>query len=74
MASHSILDAQFIAQDIKKFIIQAPVIAEKRHPGQFVIIRLSEEGERVPLTIVDSDPEHGTITLIVQGVGKSTRS
>ena len=73
MASHSILDAQFIAQDIKKFVIQAPVIAEKRHPGQFVIIRLSEEGERVPLTIVDSDPEQGTITLIVQGVGKSTR-
>ena len=73
MASHHILDAQFIAQDIKKFVIQAPVIAEKRHPGQFVIIRLSEEGERVPLTIVDSDPEQGTITLIVQGVGKSTR-
>ncbi|MBG0786672.1 MAG: sulfide/dihydroorotate dehydrogenase-like FAD/NAD-binding protein, partial [Anaerolineaceae bacterium] len=73
MASHTILDAQFIAQDIKKFVIQAPVIAEKRHPGQFVIIRLSEEGERVPLTIVDSDPEKGSITLIVQGVGKSTR-
>jgi glutamate synthase (NADPH/NADH) small chain len=73
MASHPIHDAQFIAHDIKKFIIHAPVIAEKRHPGQFVIIRLSEEGERVPLTIVDSDPEKGTITLIVQGVGKSTR-
>ncbi len=74
MAVHQILDAQFIAPDIKEFTILAPVIAKKRHPGQFVIIRLSEGGERVPLTIVDSDPEQGTITLIVQGIGKSTKS
>lgn len=74
MASHKIIDADFIAQDIKRFIVEAPVIAAKRHPGQFVIIRLSESGERVPLTIVDSDNQVGTITLIVQGVGKSTRA
>ena len=74
MAIHQILDAQFIAPDVKKFTILAPVIAKKRHPGQFVIIRLSEGGERVPLTIVDSDPDQGTITLIVQGIGKSTKT
>ncbi len=74
MSSHKIVDAEFIAQDVKKFIIEAPVIAKKRHPGQFVIIRLSESGERVPLTIVDSDSQAGTITLIVQGIGKSTKA
>ena len=70
---HKIIHAEFIASGIKKFVISAPVIAQKRHPGQFVIIHLSETGERIPLTIVDSDPETGTITLIVQGIGKSTR-
>jgi len=52
--------------------IVAPKIAKKRKPGQFVIIRLYEEGERIPLTIADADPEKGTITLISQRVGKST--
>ena len=73
MSEHIILDAQFIAPDIKQFIIKAPVIAKKRKPGQFVIIRISDIGERIPLTIVDSDGSTGTITLIVQGIGKSTR-
>ena len=70
---HKIIRAEFVAPDIKRFVIDAPVIAKKRHPGQFIIIHLSETGERIPLTIVDSDPEAGTITLIVQGIGKSTR-
>jgi glutamate synthase (NADPH) small chain len=73
MSQHTILDAQFIAPEIKQFIIQAPVIAKKRKPGQFVIIRISDTGERIPLTIVDSDEAAGTITLIVQGIGKSTQ-
>jgi len=73
MSQHTILDAQFIAPEIKQFIIEAPVIAKKRKPGQFVIIRISDTGERIPLTIVDSDEAAGTITLIVQGIGKSTR-
>jgi len=73
MPKHKIIEAVFIAPDIKRFIILAPVIARKRQPGQFVIVHLSETGERVPLTIVDSDAERGTITLIVQGIGKSTR-
>ena len=73
MSDNRILDTGFIAPDIKRFLIHAPVIARKRLPGQFVIIRISETGERIPLTIVDSDPKAGTITLIVQGIGKSTR-
>jgi len=73
MSEFTISDAQFIAPDIKQFIINAPVIAKKRKPGQFVIIRISDKGERIPLTIVDSDQTTGTITLIVQGIGKSTR-
>lgn len=73
MSEHTILDAHFIAPDIKEFVIHAPVIAKKRKPGQFVIIRISEKGERIPLTIVDSTEDPGTITLIVQGIGKSTR-
>jgi glutamate synthase (NADPH/NADH) small chain len=73
MSEKTILEAHFIAPDIKQFVIHAPVIAKKRQPGQFVIIRISEAGERIPLTIVDSDRAAGTITLIVQGIGKSTK-
>jgi ferredoxin/flavodoxin---NADP+ reductase len=68
-----ILDAQFLAPEIKRFIIQAPRIAKKRKAGQFVILRLHSHGERIPLTIADSDPEKGTITIIVQGIGKTTK-
>ncbi len=73
MLKHKIINTAFIAPEIKKFVIQAPQIARKRHPGQFVIVRVSDTGERIPLTIVDSDDAAGTITLIVQGVGKTTR-
>ena len=52
--------------------IAAPKIAQKRKAGQFVILRLYEEGERLPLTIADADPEKGTITVISQRAGKST--
>ena len=50
-----------------------PAIARKRKAGQFVILRLHAHGERIPLTIADSDPEQGTITIIVQGIGKTTK-
>lgn len=52
--------------------IKAPRIAKKRKAGQFVLLRMNEQGERIPLTIVNSDDEAGTITVIVQEVGKST--
>ncbi len=70
---HKIFSAEWLAPDIRKIILFAPKIAAKRKPGQFVIVHLKDGSERVPLTIVDSNPKDGTITLIVQGVGKSTK-
>ncbi len=55
------------------FELEAPRIAKKAEPGQFVIVRTDEEGERVPLTIADFDREKGTITIIFQEVGASTK-
>ena len=71
---YKIVEAGFLAENIKLFEIEAPQIAKKRQAGQFVIIRLDEHGERIPLTIADSDTQKGTITIIVQGVGKTTRA
>ena len=71
---YEIVKARFLAENIKLFEIAAPKIARKRQAGQFVIIRLDEAGERIPLTIADSDAERGTITIIVQGVGKTTKA
>lgn len=70
---YKIKSAEFLASNIKKFVIEAPKIARKRKAGQFVIVRLDEYGERVPLTIADSNNEEGTITIIVQGIGKTTK-
>ena len=70
---HKIQLAEFLAPNIKRFVIEAPKIALKRKAGQFVIIRLKDGGERIPLTIADSDKEKGTITIIVQGIGKTTK-
>lgn len=68
-----IVAAQFLAPDVKLFRIEAPRIARKRQAGQFIILRIYAEGERIPLTIADSDTAEGTITIIVQGVGKTTK-
>ncbi|RPI73459.1 MAG: sulfide/dihydroorotate dehydrogenase-like FAD/NAD-binding protein [Ignavibacteriales bacterium] len=70
---HKIVSAEFLAPDIKRFRIEAPKIAAKRKAGQFVIIRINENGERIPLTIADSDVNEGTITIIVQGIGYTTK-
>ena len=67
-----IVHAQFIAPGIKRFVIEAPRIARKQRPGQFVIIRVNETGERIPLTIEKSDPEKGTVNIVVQSIGKTT--
>ena len=67
-----IVNAQFIAPGIKRFILEAPRIARKQRPGQFVIIRVMEKGERIPLTIERSDPEKGTVNIVVQSIGKTT--
>ncbi|HXK62381.1 MAG TPA: sulfide/dihydroorotate dehydrogenase-like FAD/NAD-binding protein [Acidobacteriota bacterium] len=69
----SIVEACFVAPEIKKFRIVAPRIARKRKAGHFVLVRVHPKGERVPITIADSDPQSGTITLFVQGIGKTTK-
>lgn len=70
---NKIVEARFIGPDVKLFEIEAPKIAAKRKAGQFIILRVHENGERIPLTIADSNVEKGTITIIVQGIGKSTK-
>ncbi len=68
-----IIKAEFIAPGIKRFVLEAPRIARKQKPGQFVILRIYEEGERIPVTIESSDPARGTISIVVQSVGKTTQ-
>ena len=58
---------------VKLLEIEAPFIAKKAEPGQFIIFRINEDGERIPLTIADYDREKGTVTIIFQEVGKSTK-
>ncbi len=70
---NQIIEARFIGPDIKLFRIVAPKISEKRKPGQFIILRVHERGERIPLTIADSNSDEGTINIIVQGIGKTTK-
>ncbi len=60
------------SERVFKFEVEAPLIARSRKAGHFVIVRVDEKGERIPLTIADSDPQRGTITLVVQAVGVST--
>ncbi len=70
---NEILSKEEIAPNTFRYKIHHPKIARKRRAGQFVIIRMHDGGERVPLTIVDSDPQEGSVTLIFQAVGHSTR-
>lgn len=58
--------------DVFYYKLDAPLISRKARPGQFVIVRISENGERVPLSLADIDPQGGTISLIVMSVGKTT--
>ncbi len=58
--------------DVYYYKLSAPLISKKAHPGQFVIIRLHESGERIPLSLADINPGDGTISLIVMAVGKTT--
>lgn len=69
---YKIVEARIVGLNIKQFEIEAPRIARKQRPGQFVILRLHEKGERIPLTIKSADPGRGTVTIVVQGVGKTT--
>ncbi|MGZ8438576.1 MAG: sulfide/dihydroorotate dehydrogenase-like FAD/NAD-binding protein, partial [Candidatus Limnocylindrales bacterium] len=69
---HLILSADQLSPNVTRLVIEAPRISQIRQPGQFVIVRLGPGAERIPLTIADADPVAGTITLIIQSIGKST--
>ena len=69
---YHIIQTETLAPTVTKLTVEAPLIARKRKAGNFVIVRPTPTGERIPLTIVDSDPDKGTIVIIVQAIGKTT--
>jgi len=69
---YRILHKQVLSNVVKLVVVKAPLVAAKARAGQFVIVRIDQAGERIPLTIADVTPSEGTITLIFQEVGKST--
>ena len=70
---YKILSAEELSAGVKSFIVEAQMVARKCQAGQFIILRIDEVGERIPLTIADYDREKGTIQLIFQEVGDTTR-
>ena len=69
---NKIVGKEHFSENVVKFEVEAPLIAKSRKAGHFVIVRVGEKGERIPLTIADADVEKGTITLVVQKIGVST--
>ncbi|OPY87537.1 MAG: Dihydroorotate dehydrogenase B (NAD(+)), electron transfer subunit [Syntrophus sp. PtaU1.Bin208] len=67
-----ILEKVDLSENVVKMVLDAPAIAKKRKAGQFIVLKIDEKGERIPLTTVDADPEKGTLTIIFQVVGKTT--
>ncbi len=67
-----ILEKERIGPGVSRAVINAPEIARAHKPGQFIILRTQDDGERIPLTVADKDPERGTITLVWQEVGATT--
>lgn len=68
-----ILEKKQLSKEIKSMVVSAPEIAKKAKPGQFIVLRIDEKGERIPLTINDFDAKAGSITIIFQEVGKTTK-
>jgi ferredoxin--NADP+ reductase len=69
---HEVLANDRLAPHVHRLVLRARRVAPVGLPGQFVIVRIAPGGERIPLTIADADPDRGTITLVVQAVGKTT--
>jgi NAD(P)H-flavin reductase len=69
---NKIIEKEFFSPKVARFVVEAPRIARSRKPGHFVILRVDEKGERIPLTITDADEKTGTITLVAQKVGVSS--
>lgn len=72
MIMYKILKKEVLNPTVTKMVVDAPLIAKKAEPGQFIILRTDENGERIPLTIADYDRENGTVTIIFQIVGATT--
>ena len=70
---NKILNKTYFSEKVVKLEVEAPLIAKARKPGNFVIVRVGEKGERMPLTIADANLERGSITLVVQVMGVSSR-
>lgn len=70
---YNIIESKQLAKEIKLFVVDAPKIAKACKPGQFIILKINEQGERIPLTIYDYDSVKGTVSIIFQEVGKTTR-
>jgi ferredoxin--NADP+ reductase len=69
---HTVVARDQLSPNVTRLVLEAPRIAQIRQPGQFVIVRLGPGAERIPLTIADADPDRGTISLVIQSIGKST--
>ena len=69
---HPVVQNERLSPNVTRLVVEAPRIAEIREPGQFVIVHLGRGAERIPLTIADGDAEAGTISLVIQAIGKST--
>lgn len=69
---NKIVSKEYFSEKVVKLVVEAPLIARARKAGHFVIVRVGEKGERIPLTIASADTEKGTITLVVQAVGRSS--
>jgi ferredoxin/flavodoxin---NADP+ reductase len=69
---HAVVQAEPLSPNVTRLVLEAARIAQIRQPGQFVIVRRGPHAERIPLTIADADPDAGTISLVIQSVGKST--
>ena len=67
-----ILEREVLNPTVTRLKVEAPLIARKAEPGQFVILRTDEDGERIPLTVADFDREEGSVTVIFQVVGATT--
>lgn len=70
---YKILEKEELTEGVKRMKVEAPDIARKAQPGQFIILRIDESGERIPLTVGDYDRDGGTITIVFQEVGKTTK-
>ena len=69
---NKILEKKCLNPTVTLMRVEAPMVARKAEPGQFIILRVSEDGERIPLTVADYDREKGTVTIIFQVVGATT--